>query len=126
MKKELDDHLCSAFPNLYADRHSDMRSTCMCWGFDVGDGWYQLLLGISQKLEPYAVQYPEFRAVQVKEKFGGLRFYTTCVIDEAQLLIDEAEELSFTICEDCGQPGKPRGGGWIRTLCDEHAGPRKR
>ena len=23
-----------------------------------------------------------------------------------------------TSCEDCGEAGKPRGGGWIVTLCD--------
>jgi hypothetical protein len=28
--------------------------------------------------------------------------------------------LSYTICEECGAPGKLRGGGWMRTLCDKH------
>ena len=36
-------------------------------------------------------------------------------------VIDECERLSYTICEICGDSGKPREGGWIKTLCDEHA-----
>jgi hypothetical protein len=55
----------------------------------------------------------------VKEKWGGLRFYvsgTTELLD----FISEMEARSLDICEVCGQPGKPRKGSWIRTLCDEH------
>ena len=38
--------------------------------------------------------------------------------------IDDAEDLSCKTCEDCGQPGKSRQGGWIKTLCDEHSNER--
>lgn len=59
------------------------------------------------------------RAIQVKSKFGGLRFYTdgnkTSKMHE---LIDKAESKSYTICEQCGEPGKSRSGGWIETLCE--------
>lgn len=33
-------------------------------------------------------------------------------------LVNEAENASFKICDDCGEPGKVRGDGWIRTQCD--------
>ena len=58
------------------------------------------------------------KASQVKEKFGGLRFYMTCGTDEIFNLIDEAEELSYKTCEECGKPGEEKDTGWIRTLCD--------
>ena len=58
---------------------------------------------------------------QVKEKFGGLRFYVGSADPAVFDVIDECERLSYTICEQCGKPGKPREGGWIKTLCDEHA-----
>lgn len=59
---------------------------------------------------------------QVKEKFGGLRFYTDgTASSELIAAIDAAEALSFTVCEVCGSPGVPRCDGWIRTLCDTHA-----
>lgn len=43
MKKELDDKLCADFPEIFRDRHGNMRETCMCWGFECGDGWYSLI-----------------------------------------------------------------------------------
>jgi hypothetical protein len=59
------------------------------------------------------------KASQIKEKFGGLRFYMTCGTDEIFDLVEEAEELSYKICEECGKPGKERDGGWIHTHCDD-------
>jgi hypothetical protein len=58
------------------------------------------------------------RAAQVKEKFGGLRFYMTSGTDEIFDLIEEAEALSCKTCEECGKPGEERPGGWIHTHCD--------
>lgn len=126
MKKELDEKLCQTFPLLYADRHASMQDTCMCWGFDVGDGWYDVIYGLSFQLERLIRELPEndrqhYRAAQVKEKFGGLRFYMTGSTDEMEVFISEAETLCWKLCEKCGAPGKQRGGGWIRTLCDSHA-----
>jgi hypothetical protein len=43
MNKELDKQLCESYPEIFRDRHGDMRSTAMCWGFDCGDGWYNIL-----------------------------------------------------------------------------------
>ena len=60
------------------------------------------------------------QAVQVKEKFGTLRFYVNGGTPEQHNYIDFAEEMSGRVCEHCGAPGKRRGGGWVRTLCDEH------
>jgi indole-3-glycerol phosphate synthase len=60
------------------------------------------------------------KAVQVKEKFGALRFYTSVAANDVEAkIIAEAEKASACTCEECGQPGKARGGGWIRTLCDQ-------
>ena len=42
-------------------------------------------------------------------------------LDVIQGYIDEAAVLTKTTCEICGQPGQRRSGGWIRTLCDQHA-----
>lgn len=61
--------------------------------------------------------YP--KAMQVKEKFGGLRFYMNYYVEEIEELINEAEEKSYKTCERCGAPGKSREGGWIITLCDK-------
>lgn len=56
-------------------------------------------------------------AAQVKEKFGGLRFYVDNADDYANGAIALAETLSYTICELCGNPGT-LSGNWLRCLCD--------
>lgn len=59
--------------------------------------------------------------MQVKEKFGGLRFYVNGAIDKHWDYIHFAESMSYRICEECGSPGKTYTNGWHRTLCDIHA-----
>jgi hypothetical protein len=43
MKEELDKLLCEKYPKMMVNRHKPMTETCMCWGFDCGDGWYNIL-----------------------------------------------------------------------------------
>ena len=59
--------------------------------------------------------------VQVKEKFGTLRFYIQAGTDEHYNYISFAEAMSGRTCETCGKPGKRLGRGWIYTACEEHA-----
>jgi hypothetical protein len=121
MKKELEEKLVKKYPTLYKDYGGDMRYTCMAWGFSHGDGWYNLIDELSAKLAPFGVI-----AAQVKEKFGGLRFYidypdnlSKDQIEQIRNIKDEYESKSYETCEACGEPGERRSGGWIRTLCDK-------
>ena len=91
----------------------------------IGLGWLGIVDDLCTKIEQVLAGMPEetrtgFFAQQVKEKFGGLRFYTTYVSDEIEELISEAEAKSFQTCEVCGEPGARRGKGWAQTLCDTH------
>ena len=125
MKAELDAKLVQDFPMLYIDRHADLRKTCMCFGFECGDGWYGLINDVSAKLEKMIVQYRQKHpndeyfphASQVKEKFGTLRFYMSSSTDEMNDAIREAEDKSSITCERCGNKGKLCGKGWLTTLC---------
>ena len=60
-------------------------------------------------------------ASQVKEKFGGLRFYVQAATDKHYQYISFAESMSHRTCEQCGAPGKTYTNGWHQTLCDIHA-----
>ena len=81
----------------------------------VGKGWSTLIDYIYDNIRP------EVYVMQVKEKFGGLRFYVGGATPEEFEAIDKAEADSYTICEECGKSGKLREDlGWILTLCDEH------
>lgn len=123
MKKELDEKLCETYPAIFADRRGDKRKTCMVWGFACGDGWYDLIERLCAVIQNHHENYPDVPqtvAAQVKEKFGGLRFYVDGGDEYIHGAIAMAETMSFRICEECGKPGDRVGGGWIRTLCDEH------
>jgi hypothetical protein len=43
MSPELDEQLCKRYPLIFENRHASMQETCMCWGLEVGDGWYNIL-----------------------------------------------------------------------------------
>ena len=43
MRKELDEALCAKYPLIFRDRHENMQVTAMCWGFECGDGWYNII-----------------------------------------------------------------------------------
>ena len=43
MSPELDAKLCENYPKLMANRFKPMTETAMCWGFDCGNGWYNIL-----------------------------------------------------------------------------------
>lgn len=60
------------------------------------------------------------RVQQIKEKFGGLRFYYDGGNDEISGMVRMAELWAGRTCEECGNKGERRSGGWIRTLCDFH------
>lgn len=60
------------------------------------------------------------RVAQIKEKFGGLRFYYDGGDEHISGMVTIAEVWAGRTCETCGERGKQRGGGWIRTLCDTH------
>lgn len=65
-------------------------------------------------------RYPQLEAVQVKEKFGGLRFYVINANEEQQSVINFAESLSYSICETCGSTHNvTQTEGWVYTRCEK-------
>lgn len=86
-----------------------------CWP----SGWDELVTTLIREVVELS---PGIRILQIKDKFAGLRFYysgnVSDISDEAKKLIDEAETKSYTICQDCGLPGKQVSTDWIRTLCE--------
>lgn len=119
MNDELSKKLFEAYPNLYGDRNKPHTQTLICYGFECGDGWYEPINKLSAKLEAIVKDKPNVRASQVKEKYGGLRFYMTEFSAEIEKLITEAEDECSVTCETCGKPGELHtSGGWLQTLCD--------
>ncbi len=96
-----------------------------------GDGWFTLIYELCGVLQFNTDKnnYPQVVAEQIKEKFGGLRFYYTSeVVDcgenkekygHIRGAVGFAESMSYHICEMCGNAGKARGKCFLLTLCDE-------
>lgn len=134
MKPELDELLCQRYPKIFANRHGDPKETLMCWGFECGDGWYNIINQLCANIQHHVDWAQEQKekygrgegcsqvmAVQIKEKFGTLRFYTNGGDEQIRGMIRMAESMSAVTCEECGAPGKMRGRNWIYTACDVHA-----
>jgi len=90
---------------------------------ECGEGWSTILDHafwlIDHGLDHLSEEEREaFEIDQCKQKFGGIRIYTSITDDYMSGIIAMAESISFSVCENCGHPGKRRSGGWIETLCD--------
>ncbi len=97
----------------YSDKEPIMDAGFLC----VGPGWYLL---IKELIEDLVEMGWNRETCQIKEKFGGLRFYINEASDEMYDRISQAEKDSYETCEETGQSGKLRTDlGWWTTLCDE-------
>jgi hypothetical protein len=139
MDAELQQKLYDKYPDLFSNKDKDIRSSCMAWGCEVGNGWYEIISNVCwmiaqhernkegnkkylEKNDPEKLAtLPEYFPVkfdQVKEKYGGLRLYFSGGDEYVEGLVSMAEAMSYNICEVCGNKGQPNKGGWISTLCE--------
>jgi len=123
MKKELQNKLFEKWPILFRQKGLSMMETCMCWGIDCGDGWYDILLTLCElvdwHLEHNAAEGTTFEFSQIKEKYGTLTIYYEGGDEFIEGAVWMAERMSSKVCERCGKKGKRIGGGWVYTLCDD-------
>ncbi len=114
MESKLQKRLHDSYPSFFRQRTLPMSETCMCWGIECGDGWFQI---IDEAIGSILRVAPKAEACQIKEKFGGLRIYLDHSNEAAEAIVDKAEAQSYKTCEDCGKAGSPNKSGWIRTNC---------
>jgi hypothetical protein len=137
MDFEKQDKFFKRFPDLFIERNLPATQTGMCWGIDTGDGWFDLLWGLCERLETFK----GLRFTQVKEKFGGIRVYYRleskpqsffCGLNSRSkrkirrehkrinYLIEQAENTSYKICEFCGKNADGKSNGyWDPTSCED-------
>ncbi len=119
MNAELTDKLFKKYPAIYKNHDTGL----MQYGVSVGDGWYPLIDVLSGLLTEQPI---DITAVQVKEKFGALRFYIDTIHSEENSdfiggLCYMAEFLSMVICDECGKRGRLCKAAYLCTRCDEHS-----
>lgn len=156
MKKELEEKLGVEFPFMKRRKSLQEQKTEGCiydlygaFGCDVSDGWYNLIHDMCAEIEKAykeANLEVDIVPVQVKEKFGSLRFYYDIrekeknihaidalnvgsirigasdnegIYDKVREIIYKYEDKSKSVCERCGKEGELRRDlGWITCLCD--------
>lgn len=111
--------LRAAGPRLFASR--DVPTPFSERGFEIGDGWFSIVLEAVTRIESAVAESPEGDAecMQIMDKFGTLRLYVGWVGPSSIIrIVDEAEQKSKKTCEWCGSSGKRVTlGGWMKTLC---------
>lgn len=134
---QFDKFMCEKFPDLFRDRNKSMMETCMCWGFNTGEGWNQLIYDMCEKLDFIRKQTGIVTVFhQIKEKFGTGRFYyhidsSNCKLEKDVLdiwcnfindAVDKAEERTCQTCGKCGKQhwhSKINIDGWVYDCCKD-------
>jgi hypothetical protein len=111
------------FPKMFSGKYG---------GFACGEGWWPILEKLCSNIQHHIdwknkqlEVVPQVTVAQIKEKFGGLRFYYDGGDEYINGMVRMAEAWADASCEECGSPGKRRDGGWIKTLCDHHEAERQ-
>lgn len=90
-------------------------------GDRIGRGWLKIIVDLDAKL---AEIDPNYQLQQVKEKFGGLRYYAVTETDHREVfrqLIAEAEQVAAVTCEVCGERGEEvKINNWLTVRCEHH------
>ena len=132
MNKQHEKILLDKFDYMFRERHLPMSQTCMCWLFECGDGWFDLIYKLCNDIQkeldkPQNIETKNnFCFAQVKEKFGLLRIYVNYSNEKINKLISIAENKSNKICMNCGKKGSlDKRFHWLITLCKECKKKRK-
>jgi len=111
------------FPKIFAEPYG---------GFACGEGWWPILEALCGQIQHHidwknkqGNVVHQVTVAQIKEKFGGLRFYYSGGDEAIDGMVRMAESWAARSCEECGAPGKSRDGSWIKTLCDHHEAERQ-
>jgi hypothetical protein len=114
-EKEL--KLKEKYPNLLSD-YLFTRG-----GMSIDQGWYPLIDSLLEKIEEHRnTKDIEFQPIQIKEKFGRLRFYYVGGDQHIDDLVSKAEADSEKICSECSAEklnSDTTRNGWILSICED-------
>ena len=106
------------FPKIFSESYG---------GVAVGEGWWPIIESLCSNIQHHidwknkqSEVMPQVVVHQIKEKFGGLRFYYEGGDDQIQGMVDMAESWASKTCETCGVPATRKTTGWIKNVCDKH------
>lgn len=101
------------YPKIFANIH---RAN---YGFP--KTWTNLVNSLCHEIQKYCDTHEcdQVECIQIKEKFGSLRFYINQGTAEIYEIIRTHEKLSYEMCQECGcvDCDIVRTKGWISYLC---------
>ena len=106
----------------------DERYAIRMFGIECGDGWRTILENLFANIQLLIDGgAPMIELHQVKEKFGGLRFYAEECDDNVRKAISDAELAAWNTCELCGSTEEVGcTNGWITVCCRKCHGSNER
>lgn len=115
MRLELEEELTKQYSDILKISH-----------FECDDGWFNLIkcvfAAVARHIKWSSNPPEDFKFVQIKEKFGGLRMYSENGNEVIKGIVSLAEELSYKTCEVSGFPGSIHiKNYWLKTLSEEEA-----
>jgi hypothetical protein len=118
MRDALEGLLFRRYPGFYVGRHMPTTENLMSYGFTHGDGWFAIVDVLSDLATRRGDRTnARIIASQVKEKLGGLRFYTRPGDEFVAGAKSLGERYSYRVSELSGRPGLLQvGGGHYCTL----------
>jgi len=109
-------------PNDFDDR---MGLPIELFGIECDNGWFTLIDTLCNTIKNICQKSDTPKVHQIKEKYGGMRFYIGSMSKDTYKQIHGAimlaENMSYKICEKCGTTNNVKldESGWIRTLCED-------
>ena len=130
--------LCITFPwlrprNIWKDTEIDDYDYDYTLLDDMPDGWYEAF-GEKMCFELKAIleeadYEQDYRVIEIKEKFGGLRWYDNgapaSIYKKIQDVIYKYESISYKTCVSCGAPADGLTTGWVMPFCQHCADAEK-
>ena len=111
-------HLETTYPQMFAGQYG---------GIECAAGWWPIIASLCASIQHHidwknqqSQPVPQVTVTQIKEKFGGLRFYYDGGDEYISGLVTMAAGWASHACEECGSQGVLRHGGWLKTLCNTH------
>lgn len=131
MNSKLENYLYNEYPKIFKTQIP----------IDCGDGWFFLLNSLLRRITRHldvenelaringTEEIQQVVALQIKEKFAGLRFYFSGGDSTISTITSYTEDLSHYICEETGafdgDIGISNRGGWMKTCHKNQAGDSK-
>lgn len=117
MRDELNKILQEKYPDILSDMYGDMSQTCMAFGIECPDTWYNLindtLEGLTKVQKDFDVK---IKAQQIKEKYGTLRFYYGVSYGPSWSTKPIYTNILFEKIARAFYKGKLKNVKWIKTL----------